>query len=104
MPTSAGPSEAPARAAILRARDQSTMRSPNVPGYAKSMAGTTPGMDGETRPVDYAAINAVWISLAAAVIAASRGRASDDPITNKELLPIAAATFAVSKAVARERI
>jgi hypothetical protein len=68
------------------------------------MAGTNLRMDGETRPVDYAAINAVWISLAAAVVAASRGRASDDPITTKELLPLAAATFAVSKAVARERI
>ena len=61
-------------------------------------------MDGETRPVDYAAINAVWMSLAAALIAGSRGRAAKDPITNKELIPLAAATFAISKAVARERI
>jgi hypothetical protein len=61
-------------------------------------------MDGETRPVDYAAINAVWISLAAALVAGTRGRASKDPITNAELIPLAAATFAVSKAVARERI
>jgi hypothetical protein len=61
-------------------------------------------MDGETRPVDYAAINAVWVSLAAALVAGTRTRASKDPITNKELLPLAAATFAVSKAVARERI
>jgi hypothetical protein len=68
------------------------------------MVGTNPVMDGETRPVDYAAINAVWISLAAALVAGTRGRASEDPITNKELIPLAAATFAVSKAVARERI
>jgi hypothetical protein len=68
------------------------------------MAGTNCGMDGETRPVDYAAINAVWISLAAALVAGTRGRASKDPITNAELIPLAAATFAVSKAVARERI
>ena len=61
-------------------------------------------MDGETRPVDYAAINAVWISLTAALLAGTRGRAAKDPITNKELVPLAAATFAVSKAVARERI
>lgn len=61
-------------------------------------------MDGESRPVDYAAINAVWISLAAALVAGTRGRASEDPITNRELIPLAAATFAVSKAVARERI
>ena len=61
-------------------------------------------MDDETRPVDYAAINAVWAMLAGALIAGTRGRASKDPITNKELVPLAAATFAVSKAVARERI
>src|SRR3954452_13377968 len=61
-------------------------------------------MDGETRPVDYAAINAVWISLVAALLVATRGRASEDPITTKELIPLGAATFAVSKAVARERI
>jgi hypothetical protein len=61
-------------------------------------------MDGETRPVDYAAINAVWISLAAALVAGTRRRAAEDPITTMELIPLAAATFAVSKAVARERI
>jgi len=68
------------------------------------MVGTKADMDGETRPVDYAAINAVWISLAAALVAGTRGRASKDPITTTELIPLAAATFAVSKAVARERI
>jgi hypothetical protein len=60
--------------------------------------------DAETHAVDYAAINAVWVALAASLLAGSRGRASTDPITNKELIPLAAATFAVSKAVARERI
>ena len=68
------------------------------------MVGTNCRMDRETRPVDYAAINAVWVSLTAALVAATRGRASEDPITNRELIPLAAATFAVSKAVARERI
>ena len=61
-------------------------------------------MDAEARPVDYAAINAVWVSLVAALIAGTRGRNSKDPITNRELIPLAAATFSVSKAVARERI
>jgi hypothetical protein len=68
------------------------------------MAGTNRSMDGETRPVDYAAINAAWALLAAALVAASGKRASKEPITNNELIPLAAATFAVSKAVARERI
>jgi Protein of unknown function (DUF1360) len=61
-------------------------------------------METEARPVDYAAINAVWMSLMAALVAASRKRGGTDPITNQELVPLAAATFAVSKAVARERI
>jgi Protein of unknown function (DUF1360) len=34
----------------------------------------------------------------------ARGRSAKDPITTKELFPLAAATFALSKAVARERI
>ncbi len=61
-------------------------------------------MEGEAHASDYAALNAVWMSLAAALLVGSRGRAADDPITNRELIPMAAATFAVSKAVARERI
>jgi hypothetical protein len=61
-------------------------------------------MDSEAQPVDYAALNAVWASLVAALVVGSRNRASKDPITNRELIPLAAATFAVSKAVARERI
>jgi hypothetical protein len=61
-------------------------------------------MDGETHAVDYAALNAVWVALAAALLANTRKRQSQDPITNRELVPLAAATFALSKAVARERI
>ena len=61
-----------------------------------------------TRPptpaADYAAINALWVSLVAGVIVASRKRDLDDPIQVRELIPMAAATFAISKAVARERI
>lgn len=59
---------------------------------------------GDTRPVDYAAINAMWVAIAAALVAGTRGRASREPIANRELIPLAAATFAVSKALARERI
>jgi Protein of unknown function (DUF1360) len=56
------------------------------------------------RAVDYAALNALWISLAAGLVAGARGRAARDPIKQRELIPLAAATFALSKAVARERI
>jgi hypothetical protein len=61
-------------------------------------------MESEPHPVDYAAINAVWAVAAAALVATSRKRAAADPITTRELVPLGAATFAVSKAVARERI
>jgi hypothetical protein len=70
------------------------------------MAGTTVGVDAstETKPVDYAALNALWLSLAAGLVAAGRGRAAKDPIQQRELIALGAAAFALSKAVARERI
>jgi hypothetical protein len=60
--------------------------------------------DTPTEPVDYAAINAVYGALMAAVVVTSRERAREDPISGRELLPIAAATFALSKVIAREKI
>ena len=68
------------------------------------MAGTVRWMEPEATSGDYAALNAVWVSLAAAIVVGSRGRSAEDPITTRELIPLAAATFAISKAVARERI
>ena len=55
-------------------------------------------------PADYAALNAVWLALIGGLVAATRGRARRDPIQVRELIPLGAATFALSKAVARERI
>ena len=55
-------------------------------------------------PEDYAAINAVYAILLGAVVYASRERVKNDPIRNSELLPLGAATFAVSKVIAREKI
>jgi Protein of unknown function (DUF1360) len=55
-------------------------------------------------PEDYAAINAVYGALLAAVVYASRERARKDPIRNWELVPLGAATFTVSKVIAREKI
>jgi hypothetical protein len=57
-----------------------------------------------TEPVDYAAINAVYAALAAAVLYATRERAADDPIEVRELIPLSAATFALSKLIAREKV
>jgi hypothetical protein len=55
-------------------------------------------------PEDYAAINAVYAGLLAAVVFVTRERARRDPIRAAELIPMGAATFAVSKAIAREKI
>jgi hypothetical protein len=55
-------------------------------------------------PVDYAAINAVYGALITTLVLTTRERAREDPISGRELLPIAAATFALSKVIAREKI
>jgi hypothetical protein len=60
--------------------------------------------DRPTEPVDYAALNAVYGALMAGVLIVGRDRARDDPIEVRELIPLAAATFALSKVVAREKI
>ena len=62
------------------------------------------GREPETQPADYALLNGVWLALITGLVAASRGRTSEDPIELRELVPLSAATFALSKAVARERI
>ena len=55
-------------------------------------------------PVDYAKLNAVYGALFAATVFAARRRAIDDPIAARELLPMGAATFALAKVIAREKI
>jgi len=57
-----------------------------------------------TEPVDYATINAVYAALAGGLLYATRERATRDPITVSELLPLSAATFALSKMIAREKV
>src|SRR5436190_20603770 len=70
---------------------------------ARGIAGSHP--DRDTEPVDYAALNAVWASLLAGVVLATRDRgARTDPIKSTELIPLSAATFALSKVIAREKI
>jgi hypothetical protein len=60
--------------------------------------------DTPAEPHDYAAINAVYGVLMTAVVLFTRERAREDPIAGRELIPIAAATFALSKVIAREKI
>jgi hypothetical protein len=56
-------------------------------------------------PRDYGAINAVYAALLAGVLVATKGRATEEAqISAAELVPLGAATFALSKVIARERI
>ena len=55
-------------------------------------------------PVDYALLNAVFASLLTGVVVVTKQRATTDPIRGQELLPLGAATFALSKVIAREKI
>jgi hypothetical protein len=60
--------------------------------------------DRPVEPVDYAKLNALYGALLAGVLMTTRERAREDPIQTRELIPIAAATFALSKVIAREKI
>jgi hypothetical protein len=53
-----------------------------------------------TEPVDYAALNAVWGALAAGVLLTTR----DDAPPQSELPVLALATFALTKALAKEKV
>jgi len=56
-------------------------------------------------PRDYGAINAVYAALLAGLLIASRNRSEPERrIHGSELVPLGAATFALSKVIARERI
>ena len=57
-----------------------------------------------TEPRDYAELNAIWLALLAATIAATRDRGEREHVSNSELAQISLASFALSKAVAREKI
>jgi hypothetical protein len=60
--------------------------------------------DRPVEPVDYFKLNAAYGTLLVATVLATRDRTRSDPITTRELLPIGAATFALAKVVAREKI
>jgi hypothetical protein len=60
--------------------------------------------DTPTSASDYLAVNAVYGALIATVLISTRHRHHRDPISGKELIPISAATFALSKVIAREKI
>ena len=56
-------------------------------------------------PAQYGAINAVYAALFAGVLVATRGRdAEAERLGSAELLPLSAATFSISKIIAREKV
>jgi Protein of unknown function (DUF1360) len=73
-------------------------------GARRGTGGDGRGTGPTTEPADYAAINAVYAALFAGLVYATRERAADDPIAVRELVPLSAATFALSKVVAREKV
>jgi hypothetical protein len=56
------------------------------------------------RPVDYGALNLLYAAGVVSILAAQRRRGTEDQINGAELLPLGAAAFSLSKAIARERI
>jgi hypothetical protein len=56
-------------------------------------------------PAQYGTINAVYAALFATMLVATRGRDADaERLGSAELLPLTAATFSISKIVAREKV
>jgi hypothetical protein len=68
-------------------------------------AGLRDGRPQDPLPRDYGAINAVYAALLVGLVAATNDRGRDaDRISAVEIVPLGAATFALAKVVARERI
>jgi hypothetical protein len=57
-----------------------------------------------TEPVDYAAISAGYGALLGALVLAAREHEDAVPLEPTEILPLGAATFALSKLIAKEKI
>jgi hypothetical protein len=60
--------------------------------------------DAPATATDYLAINAVYGALIGTLLLSARGQHARDPISGPELIPMSAATFALSKVIAREKI
>src|SRR5687767_15984318 len=58
-----------------------------------------------TEPYDYLALNAVFAALLAGVVVAAREKTrASEPLTSRDLAVSGAASFALAKVIARERI
>jgi Protein of unknown function (DUF1360) len=56
-----------------------------------------------TEPVDYAAISATYGALLGTIVLASRER-GEEPVRSAEFVPLGIAAFALTKALAREKV
>jgi hypothetical protein len=85
-----------------RPADLETLEEAAAPGLpsTENLAGLEPA----TRPADYGALNAVWAALVAGLVAAERRRGRGEKIDGPELVHLGAASFALSKVIAREKI
>jgi hypothetical protein len=80
-----------------------------IDGKASPVPGLPPPENLHTEPdagpAQYGAINAVYAALFAAMLVATRGRDTDtERLGGADLLPLTAATFSISKVVAREKV
>jgi len=64
----------------------------------------SPPRPNEVEPSDYATLNAVYGVMLTSLVLATRGRRGTEPIRGAELVPMGAATFALSKVIAREKM
>ena len=71
---------------------------------AQSGAPGSGNRPGPTEPSDYGALNAAYFALFGSVVAAWARKGEEAAIPNSELVPLALATFALSKVVAQEKI
>ena len=62
------------------------------------------GAQASDEAVGYAKLNAVYGALLVTALVASRERAHAEPIRGVELVPLGAATFALSKVIAKEKV
>jgi hypothetical protein len=67
-------------------------------------AADTGDIEPATKPIDYGLLNVTYFALLAGLVAAQQRRDFEERISGVELLPLGAATFSLSKAVAREKI
>jgi hypothetical protein len=83
----------------LSSIDVNESPAPGLPARGNLSAEPDPG------PEHYGAINAVYAALFAGLLVATRGRDADaERLVGAELLPLTAATFSISKIVAREKV